>query len=158
MKGEFDIDSIANDIELCNIVMAMAHLDPLNPIESDSELTVDKLCEGFSYIKESTALNPDGLHHGHWKTLIKDDDAFEPYALMIMFAFKFGEPPNMWTSAHQVMLGKDEPGQPIKITHIHRVQLVCAALNMGLFSLAQGMATWQSVVSSSNAPPTISST
>jgi hypothetical protein len=27
------------------------------------------------------------------KTLIKDEDAFEPYALMIMFAFKFGEPP-----------------------------------------------------------------
>ena len=119
LKGEFDIDSITDDIELCNIVKAMAHSDPSNLIESDSKLTVDKLGEGFSYIKESTALNPDSLHHGHWKTLIKDDDAFEPCALMIMFTFKFGEPPHMWTSAHQVMLEKDEPGQPIKITYIH---------------------------------------
>ena len=127
LKGEFDIESITNDIELHNIVKAMAHSDPSNPIESNSELTINKLCEGFSYIKEGTASNPDGLHHGHWKTLIKDDDTFEPYALMIMFAFKFGEPPHTWTSTHQVMLGKDEPGQPIKITCIHQVQL-CAQL------------------------------
>ena len=131
LKGEFDIDSITNDIELRDIVKAMAHLDPTNPIESDIELMIDKLHEGFSYVKESTASNPDGLHHGHWKTLIKDNNAFEPYAPMIMFAFKSGKPPNAWTSAHHVMLGKDDPGHPIKINHIRHVQLVCAALNMG---------------------------
>jgi hypothetical protein len=78
----------------------------------------------FSYIKESTSSNPDGLHHGHWKMLIKDEDAFEPYALMIMFAFKFGEPPDMWTSSHQIILGKDSPGRPIKINRIRCIQLV----------------------------------
>ena len=62
LKGEFD-----SDIELWDIVKAMAHSDPTNPIESDSELMINKLCEGFSYVKESTALNPNGLHHGHWK-------------------------------------------------------------------------------------------
>ena len=131
LKGEFNIDSITDNIELRDTVKPMAHLGPTNPIESDTELTIDKLCEGFSYVKEGTASNPDGLHHGHWKTLIKDDNTFKLYALMIMFAFKFSEPPNAWTSAHQVMLGKDNPGQPIKINHIHHVQLVCAALNMG---------------------------
>jgi hypothetical protein len=59
----------------------MAHSDPTNPIEADSELTIEKLKQGFTYIKESTSSNPEGLHHGIWKTLIKDDDAFEPYAL-----------------------------------------------------------------------------
>jgi len=29
------------------------------------QLTIDKLKTGFSYIKESTSLNPEGLHHGH---------------------------------------------------------------------------------------------
>lgn len=109
----------------------MAHPDPTNPIETGSDRTIEKLKEGFSFIKESTASSPEGLHHGVWKTLIRDDDAFEPYALMIMFAFKFGEPPDAWTNATQVMLGKDDPGTPIKINRIRRIQLVCAAMNMG---------------------------
>lgn len=96
----------------------MAHSDPANPIEADSELTIEKLKQGFSFIKESMASNPKGLHHGHWKTLIKDDEAFEPYALMIMFAFKYGEPPDVWTNFLQIILGKDDPGKPIKINRI----------------------------------------
>jgi hypothetical protein len=115
LRGEFDIDSITKDIQLCSIIKAMSHSDPTNPIEADSELTIEKLKQGFSYIKESTSSNPEGLHHGIWKTLIKDEDAFKPYALMIMFAFKYGEPPNVWTNSHQIILGKDNPGKPIKI-------------------------------------------
>jgi hypothetical protein len=122
---------ISDDIQLHAIVKAMAHSDPTNPLESDSELSIEKLRQGFSYIKESTSSNPVGLHHGVWKTLIKDKDAFEPYALMIMFAFKFGEPPDVWTHSQQVILGKDNPGEPIKINRIRWIQLVCAAMNMG---------------------------
>jgi hypothetical protein len=109
----------------------LAHSDPANPIAPDSELTVKKLKEGLSLIKESTASSPNGLHHGVWKTLIKNDDAFKPYALMIMFAFKFGERLDAWTNATQVMLGKDDPIEPIKINCIRWIQLVCAAMNMG---------------------------
>jgi hypothetical protein len=50
---------------------------------------------------------------------------------MIIFAFKFIEPPDMCTNATQVMVGKDDPGEPIKIHHIRRIQLVCTAMNMG---------------------------
>jgi hypothetical protein len=91
--GEFDIDSISDDIQLRAIVKAMAHSDPMNPLESDSKLSIEKLQQGLSYINESTSSNPVGLHHGIWNTLIKDKDAFEPYALMIMFAFKFANLP-----------------------------------------------------------------
>jgi hypothetical protein len=97
----------------------MAPSDPTNPLKPESKLSIKKLHEGFSYMKESTSLNPAGLHRGVWKTLIRDEDAFEPYALMIMFAFKFGEPPHVWTNSQQVILGKDDPGKPIKIYCIH---------------------------------------
>jgi hypothetical protein len=109
----------------------MSHSDPNNPITSDSELTIEKLKQGFSYIKENTLSNPKGLHHGIWKSLIKDEDAFEPCALMIIFAFKYGEPPNVWTNSHQIILGKDKPGELILINQIRHIQLVCAAMNIG---------------------------
>jgi hypothetical protein len=121
LQGKFDIQSISDDIQLCAIISAMAHPDPNNPIETGCNLTIEKLKEGFSIIKESTASSPKRLHHGVWKTLIKDNDAFEPYALMTMFAFKFDEPPGTWINATQVMLGKDDPGTPIKINHIRRI-------------------------------------
>ena len=45
--------------------------------------------------------------------------------------FQQDEECNVWTSAHKIMLSKDDPGQPIKINCVHCVQLLCAALNMG---------------------------
>lgn len=104
LNGTFDIDSITDDLEVRDIVRAMAHSDPSNPLQSDTELTVEKLKEGFSYVKESTSSNPEGLHHGHWKSLIQDDDAFEPFALIIMFAFKWGEPHAACENALQIVL------------------------------------------------------
>jgi hypothetical protein len=100
LRGEFDVDSISDNIQLHSIIKAMSHSDPANPIKADSDLMIEKLKKGFLYIKERTSSNPEGLHHGIWKTLIKDDDTFEPYALMIMFAFKYGEPPDVWTNSN----------------------------------------------------------
>jgi hypothetical protein len=131
LHGKFDINSITDDIQLQSIIKAMSHSDPNNPIMSDSELMIEKLKQGFSYVKESTLSNPEGLHHGIWKSLIKDEDAFEPYALMMIFAFKYGKPPDIWTNSHQIILGKDKPSKPIKINQIRHIQLVCAAMNMG---------------------------
>jgi hypothetical protein len=90
-----------------------------------------KLKEGFSYVKESTSSNPEGLHHRHWKSQIQDNAVFEPFALMIMFAFRWGEPPAVWSNSIQICLPKDDPNTPTKITRIRRIQLVCAGLNMG---------------------------
>jgi hypothetical protein len=122
---------ITPDLEVRDIVKAMAHSDPSYPLTSDSELTIEKLKERFRYIKESTGSNPKGLHHGHWKSLIQDDDAFKPFALMIMFAFRWAEPPEAWKNALEVILPKDDPTKPIKSTRIRRIQLVCAGMNMG---------------------------
>jgi len=135
LNGTCNIDSITDTIKLHEIIKAMAHPDPSNPITSDYFLTLDGLKEGFSYIKESTSSAPDGLHHGHWKTLICNDDAFEPYGLMIMFAFCWGEPPATWENALQIILGKDELGKPIQSTHTRCIQLVCAGMNMGFHQI-----------------------
>ena len=131
LAGTFDIDSITDDVDVRDIVKAMSHHDPANALTSDSRLTIEKLKDGFKRVKESTSSNPEGLHHGHWKSLIYDDEAFEPFALMIMFAFRWGEPPKVWANSLQICLPKDEPNMPIRINRIRRIQLVCAALNMG---------------------------
>jgi hypothetical protein len=72
----------------------MAHSNPNSPISSESELTVEKLKQGFLYIKESTASSPEGLHH----------------AQMIMFAFKLAEPPKTRPHVHQVIIRKTSQG------------------------------------------------
>jgi hypothetical protein len=132
LAGTFDIDSITDDVDVQDIVKAMSHHNPANPLTSDSRLTIEKLKEGFKRVKETTSSNPEGLHHGHWKALTYDEEAFEPFALMIMFAFQWGEPPKVWANSLQICLPKDEPHMPItRINRIQCIQLVCAALNMG---------------------------
>jgi len=131
LNGTFDIDSITDSIKLRDIIKAMAHPDPYNPISSNYLLTLDDRKERFSFIKESTSSAPNGLHHGHWKTLICDDNAFKPFSLMIMFAFRWGELEN----ALQIILGKDEPGEPIRSTRTCQIQLVCAGMNMGFHQI-----------------------
>jgi hypothetical protein len=42
LQGEFDINSITDNIQLRAIVKAMSHSDPTNPISSDSKLTSDR--------------------------------------------------------------------------------------------------------------------
>jgi hypothetical protein len=59
LNGTFNIDAITDNIVLCDVVKAMAHSNPNSPITSESELTVEKLRQGFSYIKESTASSPE---------------------------------------------------------------------------------------------------
>jgi hypothetical protein len=96
----------------------MAHSNPSNVLTSDSELTIEKLKEGFGYIKQSTGSNPEGLHHGHWKSFIQDEYAFKPFTLMIMFAFRWAKPPEAWKNALQVILPKDDRSEPIKSIRI----------------------------------------
>jgi hypothetical protein len=77
-------------------------------MRASSQLTIPKIKTGFKFVKENTSSNPEGLHQGHWKSLIHDDDALKPFALMIMFAFQWGEPPKTWENSLQICL-------PIKI-------------------------------------------
>ncbi len=104
LNGTFDINSITSNVDIWDIVKAMAHYNPNNPMQASSQLTIPKIKTVFKFVKESTSSNWEGLHHGHWKSLIHNDDALEPFALMIMFAFHWvnhqnvGEfPPDLFT-------------------------------------------------------------
>ena len=129
LQGTFDIDSLTNSIEVRDIVKGMSYQDPSNLPEFDCTITVAQLKEQFKSAKESTASSPNGLHYGHWKTLLWDDDIFFPFASMISFAFKWGVPPKAWETAVQSVLEKDQ-GSP-KITWLRWIVLLDAAMNMG---------------------------
>jgi hypothetical protein len=129
LEGNFDIDSLVDSLETRDLVKAMAYRDTPAP-SFNCELTVEELRDGFKAVKESTASSPGGLHYGIWKTLISDETIFEPFALMIIFAFRWSVVPVMWEKVVQIILAKDV-GQRTKITRIRRVQLLDAGLNMG---------------------------
>jgi len=93
LNGTFNIDSITDDIELRDVVKAMRYDDPSNPPNIDCSISIEQLKQGFKDTNESTSSSPTGLHYGHWKSLLHDDDLFLPYGLMIIFAGKFGIPP-----------------------------------------------------------------
>ena len=57
------------------------------------------------------------------------DDTFFPFASMISFAFKWGMPPKAWEMAVQPILEKDQLSP--KITRLHHIVLLDAAMNMG---------------------------
>ena len=87
LQGTFDIESLTKSVEVIDIVKAMSYVNPTNLPEFDCTLMVPDLHEQFEKVKESTASSPTGLHYGHWKMLSKDEDTFEPFAMMISFAF-----------------------------------------------------------------------
>ena len=116
LQGTFDIESLTNSVEVIDIVKAMRYINPANPPEFDCTLTGPDLREQFKKVKESTASSPTGLHYGHWKMLRKDEDTFEPFAMLISFAFQWGIPPRAWETTVQPVLEKDK-GSP-KITQL----------------------------------------
>ena len=114
LQGTFDIESLTDSVEVIDIVKAMSYVNPTNPLEFNCALTVPDLSEQFEKVKESTASSPTRLHYGCWKMLSKDEDTFEPFAMMISFAFRWGMPPMAWETVVQPVLEKDK-GSP-KIT------------------------------------------
>ena len=114
LQGTFDIDLLTNLIEVHDIVKGMSYQDPSNLPEFDCTITIAQLKEQFKSTKESTTSSPNGLHYGHWKTLLRDDNIFFPFASMISFVFKWGVLPKAWETAVQPVLEKDQ-GSP-KIT------------------------------------------
>jgi len=71
------------------MIKAMHYEDPAHPPKVDCSITIKQLQKGFRNASKSTSSSPTGLHYGHWKSLLHDDDLFQPCGLMIIFAGKF---------------------------------------------------------------------
>lgn len=130
LNGTYPIEEITNNLEVIDLVKVMSRPNSAVPVEDQGSLSLEQLRKGFLSLKEGTSSSPEGLHHGHWKTLAADEEAFKPFGYMIMFASRWTEIPTAWQTAVQVILGKD-PGEHTKMTRIRRIQLVSAAMNMG---------------------------
>ena len=65
--------------------------------------------------------------------LRKDEDTFEPFAMMISFAFRWGVSPMAWETMVQPVLEKDK-GSP-KITQLQWIVLLDAGMNMGFWTI-----------------------
>jgi hypothetical protein len=97
----------------------MAHYNPNNPMQASSQLTIPKIKTGFKFVRESTSSNPEGLHHGHRKSLIHNDDALEPFALMMHHCcLSMGGTTKNMGKFPLDMHTKDEPNLPININQI----------------------------------------
>lgn len=73
-------------------------------------------------LKEGTVSSPEGLHHGHWKTLAANEEAFKPFGYMIIFAFRWAEIPKAWQTAVQVCLGKCKDSGLLEKTLANRLK------------------------------------
>jgi hypothetical protein len=73
----FNINSITSNVDVRDIMQAMAHYDLNNWMQASSQLTILKIKNGSKFIKESSSSNPEGLHQGHWESLIHNDDALK---------------------------------------------------------------------------------
>jgi len=81
--------SITDNLELQDMIKAMHYEDPAHPPKVDCSIPIKQLQKGFRNASKSTSSSPTGLHYGHWKSLLHDDDLFQPCGLMIIFAGKF---------------------------------------------------------------------
>lgn len=83
--------------------------------------------------RENTSTSPLGLHVGHYKVSILNEDIAEVHRIMMVLPFMYGFSPKRWCSSVQLMLQKD-PGHP----WIHRlriIELLDASLNAALMIL-----------------------
>ena len=69
--------------------------------------------------KEITVTSPYGLHIGHYKAVLEEDDILECHMALMMIPFRFAYAPKRWTSTVQIMLEKN-PGTPWS----HRLRII----------------------------------
>ena len=82
--------------------------------------------------KENTATSPFGLHIGHFKSVLSEEneDILDIHRYMLTLPFKYGFVPNRWSQTVQIMLEKDK-GSPW--THRLRIiELFDSQLNAGM--------------------------
>jgi hypothetical protein len=129
LNGTFDSSHLDTFVETKDLLHALRYADPAHPPELDCLLTLKDLRDAYKHISESTASSPSGIHYGHYRTLLRDNNLFDTYGLMTIFAFQWGVVPKRWLSAVQILLEKD-PGNP-RITRLRRIQLLESDMNTG---------------------------
>ena len=58
--------------------------------------------------RESTATSPFGLHIGHYKSVVNDEEILEVHRKLLMLPFKYAIIPQRWAKTIQIMLKKTQ--------------------------------------------------
>ena len=98
-----------------------------------TDITSSEYTKFWKKKRENTSTSPLGLHVGHYKVSILNEDIAEVHRIMMVLPFMYGFSPKRWCSSVQLMLQKD-PGHP----WIHRlriIELLDASLNAALMIL-----------------------
>ena len=106
--------------EIIRTYVSALKIDKNTAIEGlKTDITKEDFYEFWSKKRESTATSPMGLHVGHYKVSLENEDIAEVHRTMMLLPFQFGFAPKRWCSSVQLMLQKD-PGQP----WIHRLRII----------------------------------
>ena len=107
--------------------------DNIQREEIITDITSSEYTKFWKKKRENTSTSPLGLHVGHYKVSILNEDIAEVHRIMMVLPFMYGFSPKRWCSSVQLMLQKD-PGHP----WIHRlriIELLDASLNAALMIL-----------------------
>ena len=83
------------------------------------ELTLGEYKKFWKRKREETGTSPYGLHVGHFKAALQNDDIMNVHRIMLLIPFQTAIVPHRWKKTVQTMLEKD-PGHP----WIHRLRII----------------------------------
>ena len=89
------------------------------PDSVDTNLTLEEYRKFWKKKKELTVTSPFGLHIGHFKSVLDEDDILEVHMQLMLIPFEYTYAPKRWLSTVQVMLEKN-PGNPWS----HRLRII----------------------------------
>ena len=85
----------------------------------DTNITLQQYKEFWKNKRETTVTSPYGLHIGHYKSVLNEEDILELHLELMTLPFKYSFAPKRWCKTVQVMLEKN-PGSPWS----HRLRII----------------------------------
>ena len=108
--------------------MAMADSTIADTVNTD--INIDEFKRYWIKKRESTATSPYGLHIGHYKSVVNDENILEVHRKLLLIPFQYAFVPQRWAQTVQIMLEKDS-GKPWT-TRLRIIELFDAQVNCGL--------------------------
>ena len=120
------------------------------------KLTLEEYKQFWRKKKEATVTSPFGLHVGHYKAALQQEEILNVHRLLLLIPFQTGLVPYRWKKTVQTLLEKD-PGHP----WIHRlriIELFDSQVNAGFQIFIGRKMVWEAVRNNKLHPASFGST
>jgi len=77
----------------------------------NTEISLTDYREFWKNKRETTVTSPFGLHIGHYKSVLENEDILEIHRKMLVLPFRHAMIPERWARTVQILLEKDQ-GSP----------------------------------------------